>query len=285
MPMLFSTAFTLIAFAANSLLCRMVLGERLIDPMSFTTIRLTSGALALMVLAASLGENKPPQRLDGSWRSALALFIYAAAFSLAYLSLDTGTGALILFAAVQVTMIAAAIKSGEHLAARQWAGLATAIVGLTYLVLPGISAPSSRGALLMSSAGIAWGVYSLRGKGVSAPIAMTAGNFTRAVPMAILASVTACSAIHLKPTGVLLAMISGAVTSGLGYALWYRSLRGLTTTQASVLQLLVPVLAAFGGAVWIGEKISVRLVGASLMILGGVALATATGVRKASKPS
>ena len=267
------TVFTLVAFAANSLLCRMALGGHLIDPVSFTTIRLTSGALALICISRLTGESKTPPETKGSWVSGFALFTYAAAFSLAYVSLSAGIGALILFGSVQVTMICAALKSGEKLGPAQWAGAAAAIAGLIYLLLPGITAPDPLGALLMCVSGIAWGVYSIRGKGVSAPVPMTARNFTRAAPMTIVASAVAYSAIQWQPFGILLAVISGVFTSGLGYILWYRVLRSLTTTQASVLQLVVPVLAAFGGVTFLSEQLSVRLMVASAVILGGVALA------------
>jgi drug/metabolite transporter (DMT)-like permease len=267
------TAFTLVAFAANSLLCRMALGGHLIDPVSFTTIRLVSGALALILIIQLSGESKEPKQAKGSWGSGLALFAYAAAFSLAYVSLSTGMGALILFGSVQVTMISVALKSGEKLGPVQWIGLATALSGLIYLVMPGIAAPDPLGALLMCVSGIAWGVYSIRGTGVSAPVFMTAGNFTRSAPLAIITSAVAVSVVHLEPFGILLALISGIVTSGLGYVLWYKALRSLTTTQASVVQLMVPVLAAFGGVVFLSEQVSVRLIGASAVILGGVALA------------
>jgi len=273
MNLIILTAFTLVAFAANSLLCRMALGGHLIDPVSFTTLRLVSGALALIPLARLVGKSKTPQKAMGSWGSGFALFAYAAAFSLAYVSLSTGMGALILFGSVQVTMIGAALKSGEKVRPAQWVGLASAICGLIYLVMPGISAPNPLGALLMGVSGIAWGVYSIRGKGASAPAAMTAGNFTRSAPMAIIASAVAVSTVHLELFGILLALVSGIVTSGLGYVLWYKVLTSLTTTQASVVQLLVPVMAAFGGVAFLSEQTSVRLIAASTLILGGVALA------------
>ena len=267
------TVVTLVAFAANSLLCRMALGENFIDPMSFTSIRLVSGALALIPFSRLVAEPKTTNSTNGSWSSGFALFAYAAAFSLAYVSLSTGMGALILFGSVQVTMIGAALKSGEHLGTVQWLGVATAIGGLVYLVLPGISAPDPRGALLMCVSGIAWGVYSIRGRGVSAPVAMTAGNFIRSAPMAIVACGVAFPILVLQPFGIVLALISGVVTSGLGYVLWYRVLRDLTTTQASVVQLTVPVLAAFGGVMFLAEQVSGRLIAASALILGGVAAA------------
>jgi drug/metabolite transporter (DMT)-like permease len=266
------TAFTLIAFAANSLFCRMALGGHLIDPVSFTTIRLVSGALALILIIALSGQSNQP-RQKGSWGSGLALFAYAAAFSIAYISLSTGMGALILFGSVQVTMISVALKSGEKLGPVQWAGLAAAISGFIFLVMPGISAPDPLGALLMCIAGIAWGVYSIRGKGVSTPVVMTAGNFARSAPMAIIASAMAFSSVHLDRFGVLLALISGVITSGLGYVLWYKALRSLTTAQASAVQLMVPVIAAFGGVAFLSEQVSLRLIFGSALILGGVALA------------
>src|SRR5215813_2064919 len=267
------TSLTLIAFAANSILCRLALGENLIDPVSFTTLRLVSGALALAIVSPIAPESKAPKNTSGAWSSGFALFAYAMAFSLAYVSLSAGTGALILFGTVQVTMIGVALKSGESLGFAQWGGVVAAIGGLTYLALPGLSAPDPIGALLMCLAGVAWGLYSIRGKGVSAPVSMTAGNFLRSAPMALIASAVALSSAHLAPFGILLALISGVITSGLGYVLWYKALRGLTTTQASVAQPLVPVLAAFGGVVFLSERMSVRLVVASALILGGVALA------------
>jgi drug/metabolite transporter (DMT)-like permease len=267
------TAFTLIAFAANSLLTRLALGSDLIDPISFTVIRLCSGALFLLPLAWIVSEQKPAQKKSGSWVSGIALFAYAIAFSLAYVSLSAGIGALILFSSVQVTMITAALRSGENLGRVQWVGAVVAVGGLVYLLLPGASAPDPIGALLMGASGIAWGIYSIRGRGAPAPVLMTAGNFTRAVPFALLSGVFALSFVHLEPAGILLALVSGIVTSGMGYILWYRSLRILTTVQASLVQLLVPVLAAFGGVIVLAEQVTVRLVLSSALILGGVALA------------
>jgi drug/metabolite transporter (DMT)-like permease len=273
MTVVILTVFTLLAFAANSLLCRMALGGHLIDPVSFTTIRLVSGAMILILISRLVNESADSQKTKGFWGSGFALFIYAATFSLAYVPLSTGMGALILFVAVQMTMIGAALKSGEILGPAQWLGSVVAIGGLIYLVFPGLTAPDPLGAMLMCISGIAWGVYSVRGKGVSAPIAITAGNFTRASLLVIIISVVAFSAIRLEMFGVYLALISGTVTSGLGYVLWYKALRNLTTTQASVVQLLVPVVAAFGGVIFLSEQVSVRLVFASIIILVGVALA------------
>lgn len=267
------TAFTLLAFAANSLLTRMALDSGVIDPVSFTALRLSSGALVLLPLAWVMSASQSLPAAKGSWASGVALFAYAAAFSLAYVSLSTGMGALILFGAVQVTMLTAALKAGDRLGAAQWVGTVTAVAGLVYLVLPGLTAPDPLGAALMSTAGIAWGVYSLRGRGAPAPVAMTAGNFARATPLALVLVIAALSSLHLEPFGILLALTSGMVTSGLGYVLWYNALKALTTTQASLVQLLVPVLAAFGGVLFLAEQISLRLIIASLLILGGVSLA------------
>jgi len=278
------TAFTLIAFAANSLLCRMALGGELIDPVSFTTLRLVSGAIILVPISR-LAAGSPPAlegqgpESHGSWGSGLALFAYAIAFSLAYVSLDAGMGALILFGCVQATMIGAGLKAGERLHPVQWLGLITALSGLVYLVSPGIAAPDPLGAFLMSISGIAWGVYSVRGKGVAAPVLSTTANFVRAAPMAAIASALAFSLVHAETKGVILALVSGTLTSGLGYVLWYKALRGLTTTRASIVQLLVPVLAAFGGVVFLAEQVSARLAIASALILGGVAMAVLTRVR------
>ena len=279
------TAFTLIAFAANSLLCRMALGGEFIDPVSFTTLRLVSGAIILVPISRFAAESPPafsrqgPERHAGSWGSGLALFVYAIAFSLAYLSLDAGMGALILFGCVQATMIGAGLKAGERPHPVQWLGLITALGGLVYLVSPGIAAPDPLGTLVMSISGIAWGVYSVRGKGVAAPVLSTAANFARAAPMAAIASALAFSLVHAETKGVILALVSGTLTSGLGYVLWYKALRGLTTTRASIVQLLVPVLAAFGGVVFLAEQVSARLAIASVLILGGVAMAVLTRER------
>ena len=267
------TAFTLIAFAANSILARMALAGELIDPISFTTLRLVSGALILTPLSLLAAEPNPEGRRAGTWGSGLALFAYAITFSLAYITLNAGIGALILFGAVQATMIGWGLRSGERLHSAQWLGLAVALGGLVYLVLPGVTAPDPLGAALMLIAGIAWGVYSLRGRGVTAPIASTAGNFLRTLPLALIASLFGNSSIQYTNLGVVLAVFSGAITSGLGYVLWYKALRGLRATTAAVLQLLVPVIAALSGVAFLAETLTIRLLIASAMILGGVALA------------
>jgi len=273
MPVVLLTILALVAFAANSLLCRMALGGHLIDPVSFTTIRLVSGAAVLVPLARLFGRENTRNTETGTWRSSFALFAYAISFSLAYISLSTGMGALILFGAVQLTMMSVAVRSGERLRGVQWVGFGAAVAGLVYLVLPGISAPSPLGALLMAMSGMAWGLYSIAGKGTTAPIAMTSGNFLRTVPMTLLASAIAFSHIQIDYRGMILALVSGIITSGFGYVLWYKSLPMLTTAQASIVQLVVPVIAALAGVIVLSEKFSPRLTIATACILGGVALA------------
>jgi drug/metabolite transporter (DMT)-like permease len=256
----------------------MALNDPLVDPVSFTTIRLVSCAVALVVIARIVAGRESQQNTKASWDSGFALFAYAAAFSLAYVSLSAGMGALILFGTVQVTMLGAALALGKSLGPAQWVDSVTATGGLVYLVLPGISAPDPLGTLLMCVSGITWGrVYSIRGKGVSTPVAMPAGNFHRSALFAIAASAIALSRVHLKPSGILLALTAGMVTSGMGYVLWYRVLRSLTTAQASIVQPSVPVLAAFGGVAFLSENVSTRLVAASALILGGGALGVLKG--------
>ena len=264
------TTAALIAFAANSVLCRLALGEQAIDAATFSTVRLGSGAVALAIAVVASGGAA---RLAGSWASAAMLFLYALPFSFAYVELATGTGALILFGAVQVTMMTAALRSGERPHALQWVGLGLALGGLLYLVSPGLAAPSPAGAALMAVAGFAWGIYSLRGQGEPDPLGQTMGNFVRAVPLAVAVSAATVSQLRVTMEGALLAVASGAVASGLGYTIWYRALRGLTATRAAVVQLSVPVLAAAGGVLFMSEQITVRLVLASVMVLGGVGVA------------
>jgi drug/metabolite transporter (DMT)-like permease len=265
------TALALVAFAGNSILCRMALGARLIDPAGFTAVRLGSGALMLWLVVAVRSGGVP--RLAGQWGSAAALFVYAAAFSLAYISLSAGTGALILFGAVQLTMLLAGLRAGERPRPAEWLGLALAASGLVVLVRPGLTAPSPTGSALMATAGVAWGVYSLRGRGSTEPLRNTAGNFLRTVPAALLMLLLAGRGAGWDPRGVLLAIASGALASGLGYAVWYAALPALTATRAALVQLLVPVLAAAGGVVVLGETIPLRLPVAAALVLGGVALA------------
>ncbi len=263
------TVLALIAFAANSLLCRLALRQTTIDAASFTAIRLISGALVLWLLVRSRGDRRIG---EGNWISALALFAYAAAFSFAYLSLSAGTGALLLFGAVQVSMIGHGIWRGERLRGVQLLGLSLAGAGLVGLVLPGLSAPPLGGSLLMLAAGVAWGVYSLRGRGGGDPLQVTAGNFLRAVPPALLSCLAFRDQLAVDVAGALYALASGAVASGVGYAIWYSALPALKSTSAASLQLSVPVLAAGGGIVFLGEAVSVRLLLASAGILGGIAM-------------
>ena len=263
------TLLTMVAFAANSVLCRLALKETGIDAASFTTIRLVSGALVLWLIAATLRRDRAGR---GNWRSALALFAYAAAFSFAYLSLTAATGALLLFGAVQATMILYGTLHGERFGRQQLAGLALALGGVIGLLLPGLSAPPLFGSALMLAAGVAWGVYSLRGRGAGDPTRVTAGNFLRAMLFAAALSLLTLSGTQPAAAGVGYAVASGAIASGMGYALWYAVLPSLKATTAATIQLSVPALAAFGGIAFLGEPLTLRLVLASAAILGGIAL-------------
>jgi drug/metabolite transporter (DMT)-like permease len=268
------TVFALIAFAANSVFCRLALAEPIIDPASYTAIRLITGAIALWLVGAFLRE-KSFGKSGGSWISAAMLFLYAVTFSFAYISLSAGTGALILFAAVQITMIAVGLYTGERPAILEWLGLFIAIAGLIYLVSPGLTAPSTVGSVLMATAGIAWGIYSLRGRGASDPIGATTENFLLTVPLAVGVVLLWISTLRMTPLGVLWATLSGSITSGIGYVLWYATLPQLTATRAATVQLAVPVLAALGGVVVLSEAPSLRLIISAVVILGGVGLAVA----------
>lgn len=269
------TALAMLAFAGNSLLCRLALKHTSIDPASFTAIRLVSGALMLwlvVTLKRSVGAQAAAKAGGGNWLSAFALFAYAAGFSFAYVSLPAATGALLLFGAVQATMIGHGLWSGERFNRLQWAGLVLAFGGLLSLLLPGLSAPPLLGSALMLTAGLAWGIYSLRGKGAGDPTLVTAGNFLRAVPMALAVSLLMFNNRSMDTLGFAYALASGALTSGVGYAIWYTALPGLKATQAATVQLSVPVLAALGGIVFLGELLTLRLILASMAILGGIAL-------------
>jgi drug/metabolite transporter (DMT)-like permease len=263
----FLTVLAMGAFAGNSLLCRLAL--RHTDAATFTTVRILSGALALWLIVRMRG-GRPCT--SGSWPSALALFAYAAGFSYAYVSLPTATGALLLFGAVQATMIGYGLWSGERLGTRQIAGLICAFAGLVGLLLPGISAPPLPGSAVMLGAGISWGIYSLRGKNAGDPTCVTAGNFLRALPMAAALSAVSPYGNLLDSSGFWYAAASGALASGVGYAIWYTALHGLKSTSAATVQLSVPVIAAAGGIVFLGEAVTVRLFVASTAILGGIAL-------------
>ena len=263
------TALAMIAFASNSLLCRLALKHTTIDAASFATIRLISGAAMLwLVVRMRRGTHAG----KGNWRSALALFVYAAGFSFAYTSLPASTGALLLFGAVQATMIGHGIWTGERLRKLQLVGLVLALGGLVGLLSPGLSAPPLLGSLLMLSAGVAWGIYSLRGKGTGDPIQVTAGNFLRAVPIAAGLSLLVLNRASVDSAGFWCAVLSGALSSGIGYAIWYMALPALNATHAATVQLSGPVLAALGGIAFLGESVSLRLVFASIAILGGIAL-------------
>lgn len=267
------TVVAMLAFASNSVLGRLALAETGIDPASFTLVRIASGAAVLALIVAATARNG--RRLGGSWRGAAALFGYAITFSFAYLSIPTGAGALLLFGAVQATMIITGLVRGERLSAMQWLGLALAFTGLAALLAPGVSAPPLLGSALMVMAGIAWGAYSLLGRGAPDATGATAGNFVRATPMAV-----AVAAVMLLVGGVsvpdahglLYAVISGGITSGLGYAIWYAALPGLTAARAASVQLSVPVIASIGGALVVAEPITLRLALSSLAVLGGIAL-------------
>jgi drug/metabolite transporter (DMT)-like permease len=265
------TTFALIAFAANSVLCRLALGKDAIDAASFTTIRLVCGALVLLIVNAAGKTGAAADR--GNWTSALMLFLYAVTFSFAYISLNTATGALILFAAVQATMLIFAICKGERLGLTGSLGLFAALAGLTYLVFPGLTAPSPAGAVLMAVAGVSWGIYSLRGRGSLSPVAVTTDNFLRSTPFVLLISLIFFQNLHVTFAGAFLAALSGGLTSAIGYVIWYAALRDHSATSAALVQLLVPVLAALGGVVLLSEALTLRLLLSSAMIIGGVALA------------
>jgi len=264
------TAVAMIAFACNSLLCRIALQQGGIDPASFASVRLVSGAIALAVIVRLRSGRPAPG--DADWRAAAMLFAYVVFFSFAYLSLSAGTGALILFGAVQLTMFGAGLRAGEMFSAVAWLGLTLAVAGLVYLVSPGVTAPAPFGATLMAIAGVAWGLYSLRGRGVSDPLAVTAGNFARAAPLALVLSLLFVAKANADAAGVVLAVVSGAVTSGIGYVIWYAALRNLSAMRAATVQLSVPPIAAIGGVIFLSEAITPRLAAASAAILGGIAM-------------
>jgi len=263
------TTLAMLAFAGNSLLCRQALKNTPIDAASFTSIRLIAAAITLWLLLRLMGRSS--SRL-GSWPSAFALFAYAAGFSFAYISLSAATGALLLFGSVQTTMIGYGMSEGERLKLPQVAGLTLALGGLVGLVFPGLSAPPLMSSLFMMGAGIAWGIYSLRGRGAGDPTMVTAGNFLRTIPLTLLFSLLMFSHQNIDRAGLLYAVASGAMTSGVGYAIWYMALPGLKATQAATVQLSVPVIAALGGIVLLAEPITLRLILASVAILSGIAL-------------
>ncbi|HEX2140027.1 MAG TPA: DMT family transporter [Woeseiaceae bacterium] len=275
------TAFAMLAFAGNSIICRLALREQTIDPASFTAVRLTSGALAL-ALVVGLSRREKKQRNGGGWFSALALFLYAAFFSWAYVSLDAASGALILFGFVQVTMIGAALAAGDRPGGFEWAGWLLAASGLALLLLPGAETPSPAGAALMALAGAAWGVYSIRGRRAADPLLATTGNFARSLLFvaALAALALAVGGTRWSLDGILLAVLSGALTSGLGYVLWYAALNVLSSMQAALVQLSVPAIAAAGGVLLLAEPLPLRLVVCGTMIIGGICLALVRKTRR-----
>ncbi|HTH36814.1 MAG TPA: DMT family transporter [Pyrinomonadaceae bacterium] len=269
------TALALTAFAFNSILCRMALGKDEIDAASFTTVRLAAGAVTLALISASVGKTQSVYR-SGHWVSAFFLFAYAICFSFAYLGLTTGMGALILFGSVQLTMVVAAFAKGERPTALELAGIVIAFSGLVYLVFPGLTAPPLISSALMAAAGAAWGLYTLRGRGSKDPLAETTGNFARSVPMIVLAAIPFIGGLHSSTRGVVLAVLSGALASGVGYSVWYAALKYHTATRAAVLQLAVPVIAAGGGIVLLSETANTRLLISAVLVLGGIMLAIFT---------
>jgi drug/metabolite transporter (DMT)-like permease len=265
------TVVAMIAFAANSLLCRLALGADTIDAASFATIRVISGAAMLSGIMLIQGNTRILAHAD--WRAAAMLFTYVVFFTLAYLSLSAGTGALILFGAVQLTMFIAALRAGETFSAMSWVGLALAVAGLVYLVSPGVTAPDLLSAIEMAIAGVAWGFYSLLGRGARDPLAATTGAFVLCVPaMLVVELVSINVGIQGNSTGVWLAIASGAITSGLGYVIWYAALPGLGAMSAATVQLSVPAIAAIGGVLLLSEDLTLRLIVAALATLGGVTI-------------
>ena len=267
-PTVAYTTLALVAFAANSVLCRVALRDAVVDAATFSTIRIISGAVTLLLVTVASGTPG----MTGSWTSAGLLAAYAVPFSFAYTGLSAGTGALIMFGTVQVTMLAAALRSGERPHVAQWTGLSLALAGLVVLVFPGLTSPPLTAAVLMAVAGVTWGLYSVRGRGKTNPLADTTGNFVRAVPFVVAVSLVTLPRMHIEAGGVALAVASGAVASGVGYVIWYAALRGLTGMQSAIVQLSVPVLTALGGVIFLTETISIRLVLSAVLVLGGIAL-------------
>jgi drug/metabolite transporter (DMT)-like permease len=287
--LVFLTTVAMLAFAGNSLFCRLALRQTSIDVAMFTMVRLVSGALALLLLVAAApawrawraraasaepGEGPYTSAIGGDWGSALVLALYAWTFSAAYVSISAGAGALLLFGAVQLTMLVSGWRAGERPALRQAAGFMLSFGGLLAMMLPGLSAPPLLGALTMLASGVFWGLYSLRGRGGKHPAATTTGNFVRAVPLSIAPALVFALSGQLRPdaTGILYAILSGVFASGMGYIFWYAALRQLSATRAASVQLSVPILAAVGGMLLLGEPLSLRLVLSGVAILGGIAI-------------
>lgn len=281
------TSIAMLAFAANSVLARLALSAGGIDPLAYTGIRLASGAIVLAIImqwqAQKAGSGKPVSgSLGGSWSGALALLLYAATFSIAYVMIETAPGALILFASVQIGMLVWAVIKGDRPAPLEWIGIAVAFGALVYLVSPGLVAPSLTGSVLMAIAGVSWGAYSLVGRGSQSPLADTAGNFMRCAPVGLVLIVVGIFRFKPGLEGVVYALISGAVASGLGYFVWYSVLPSLSRTRAAFVQLTVPAIAAAGGVIFLSEALTGRLIAATAGIIGGVALALAASQRRKS---
>ena len=266
------TSITMLAFAGNSILCRMALRDGAIDPASFTSIRLLSGAVALLLIVR-LTSNDASIREHGGWISALVLFFYAICFSYAYISLSAGAGALILFGFVQGTMIAMALWSGDRPSVSEWLGWLLAFGGLVWLLIPGIEAPPAIGATLMALAGIGWGVYSIRGRNETNALVSTCSNFVYSIAFVIVLTAIMYTNADITNRGVILAIVSGALTSGVGYVIWYTALNYLSAMQAALVQLSVPAIAAAGGVILLAEPVSLRLLTSGALILGGISLA------------
>jgi drug/metabolite transporter (DMT)-like permease len=269
MHILLYTILALFALAGNSVLGRLALAENTIDAASFTAIRLLAGIVVLAIILKAT-QVKEAVTSKGSWKASFMLFLYAVTFSFAYISLETGIGALILFGAVQITMILTGLFLGNRLHKLEWLGVIVAFSGFVYLVLPSLGTPSLYGFVLMTIAGVAWGFYTLSGKGSQNPLNDTAYNFFRTLPFVVILIAITFQHADLSQKGIVLAILSGGVTSALGYTIWYTALKGLSTTQAAVVQLLVPVIAAIGGVIFAHEAFSLRLVVSSLTILGGI---------------
>lgn len=268
------TALAMIAFAGNSIICRLALAGETIDPVSFTVIRLVAGAVTLFAILAARTKSAAAPR-SGSWRAAITLFVYAIAFSLAYVQLATASGALVLFGTAQATMIGAALLGGERPIAAEYLGWLAAVGGFVWLLLPGATTPPLGGALLMTVAGIGWGLYSLYGRAEPAPLAGTAGNFLRVMLPTSVLGFAALTMLNISPQGLFLAVLSGSVTTGIGYVIWYAALPNLSSLQAALVQLSVPAIAALGGVVLVAEPLSMRIVVAGLLITGGICIAIA----------
>jgi len=271
MKIVLCTSLALLAFAGNSVLCRLALGEGAIDAASFTIIRLLSGIIVLAIILQAIRSHKVIISTSrGSWKASFMLFVYALTFSYAYISLETGVGALVLFGSVQITMIVVGLFLGNKLHYSEWTGLIVAFSGFVYLVLPDLTTPSLMGFILMCISGVAWGFYTLAGKTSKNPMSDTAYNFFRTIPLVLILTAVTFQYAALSQKGILLAVISGSIASGVGYTIWYIALRGLSTIQAAVLQLLVPVIAALGGVLFANEVFTLRLLMSSVMVLGGI---------------